>query len=446
MVAGCNRPLRDVPATEVETSSFLAAYNLDGQLSWELNLGEADYRELEVAPWGEVVLTGYLIDEPAGQGVVAAVDPQGDISWVFKPDDWMSVINYSVSPWQGKGRIEQTFLDQTRHVTCVVYPETGQPDCRVGHLYSLDWDGVVYEQLQLEGFSPFTPYSTKVELQFSPAGDVYYIHEHSMFALDIVVGFNRAGENICLYQHTAIWQWLIGGNSIYVVTDDGFLRRLNLNGEQVWQQQIAPSEYYPDLSWSPAGYLIVRDDDYLLALDADGRELWRFAPAGQRVSAPSSYTADNGMFISAWEDQGETTIDYCLHLDADGHETWRYRLPEGLWNYGQVAGPDGADGAVVLRYSTTQGIDHHICYFDAEGKEQWRFESKGIRQVIRAPAGPICFVRYGSIGVLGSTGEILWEEEVIGTETYFQGRPLIAVGPDSTIYVYCNTAAEDTKP
>jgi len=443
-MAGCERPHRDEPEVKEVTGSFLAAYNLNGQQIWELNLGEADYRKVQVAPWGEVVLTGYLVGEPAGQGVVAVVDPLGDISWVFKPDDWTSVINYSVSSWQGKGRIEQTFLDETRHVTCVVYPETGQPDCRVGHLYSLDQNGDVYDQLQLEGFSPYTPYSTKVDLQFSPTGDVYYLHEHDMFDLDLVVGFNRAGENICLYQHADLREWLIGGDSLYVCTADGYLRRLDLAGTQLWQQRIEVVVGYPELSWSPAGYLVVQNQEQqLLAQDADGRELWRFAPPDLRVSAPISYTADNGMFLSGWEDSEDSTASYRLYLDADGNEIWRYRLPENLENCWQMP---GAGSTAVLLITTNRGHDKCISYLDAVGNEQWKYEAKGLRQVIRAPTGHICYVQGGTIGLLGSTGDVLWEHEVIDIETYFQGRPLITAGLDGTVYVYYNTAVEDTKP
>ena len=243
------------------------------------------------------------------------------------------------------------------------------------------------------------------------------------------------------------------GEHVWVVTGTGVVTALDMDGNQIWQQNLQEKYGTFGLNWGYASSPLLLDnriiievlhgmrtDDpsYIVAFDAQsGSVLWRQErPTDALREAPDAYTTP-----IAYEQNGVTQIiisgaDYVTGHDPDtGREIWRAGglNPRKAANYRIVASPLAVDGMI---YAPTR--NRPLLAFRTGGEGDitesnlvWKWDAPGGPDV----PTPVCdgnrFFMVDDKGMITSldakTGEVIWgpERTIRGT---ISSSPILADG------------------
>jgi len=242
------------------------------------------------------------------------------------------------------------------------------------------------------------------------------------------------------------------GNHVWVVTGNGVVTNLDMDGKVIWMRNLQKDYGNFGLNWGYAsspilykGKLIIevlhgmRTDDpsYIVALNAkDGKEIWREERATDAMrESPDAYTTPVLL-----EHNGETQIvitggDYVTGHNPDtGSEIWRAGglNPEQRGNYRIVASPVAIDNMI---YAPTRQRPLLALPAGEKGdisdKVVWKWDSAGAPDV----PTPACDGKYfymvddrGRATCLDAkTGEVIWGPERTAQGTV-SSSPLVADG------------------
>ncbi|MCH7573142.1 MAG: PQQ-binding-like beta-propeller repeat protein [Planctomycetes bacterium] len=243
------------------------------------------------------------------------------------------------------------------------------------------------------------------------------------------------------------------GEHVWVVTGTGVVTALDMDGNQIWQQNLQEKYGTFGLNWGYASSPLLLDnriiievlhgmrtDDpsYIVAFDAQsGSVLWRQErPTDAPMESPDAYTTPVVL-----EHEGVTQIvisgaDYVTGHDPDtGAELWRAAglNPNNARNYRIVASPVAVDGMI---YAPTRVRPLLALRAGGEGDISeshlvWKWDAKGSPDV----PTPICdgsnLYMVNDSGMVtkldAKTGEVIWgpERTIRGT---ISSSPILADG------------------
>ncbi|MDP6040370.1 MAG: PQQ-binding-like beta-propeller repeat protein [Candidatus Latescibacteria bacterium] len=242
------------------------------------------------------------------------------------------------------------------------------------------------------------------------------------------------------------------GNHVWVVTGNGVVTNLDMDGKVIWARNIQKDYGSFGLNWGYAsspilykGKLIIevlhgmRTDDpsYIVALNAkDGKEIWREERATDASrESPDAYTTP-----ALLEHNGETQIvitggDYVTGHNPDtGKEIWRAGglNPQQRGNYRIVASPVVVDDMI---YAPTR--QRPLLALPAGGKGDisdkviWKWASAGAPDVPTPACDGTYFYMVDDRGratcLNAKTGEVIWGPERTAQGTV-SSSPLLADG------------------
>jgi len=152
------------------------------------------------------------------------------------------------------------------------------------------------------------------------------------------------------------------GDYVYIGTANASrkLRKLDLNGNLIWQISATPS-FFQGLEFDDSGNIYACGNDYVIKYNSSGVEQWSYQSSG-RI---------NGIDIKRYSDKLYVTADYggefpwptdgaIYVFDTSGAFIWNFGeelLNRGIGNYYQAVEVDANFVYAISEDGTTQGLD-----------------------------------------------------------------------------------------
>lgn len=182
---------------------------------------------------------------------------------------------------------------------------------------------------------------------------------------------------------------IAGGQALNNQRPDGFVIKINGNGEIIWQQTYGDdqSQHFHDIVIAPGGYAMcgysMTDesvDAWLVRIDdEEGEEIWQQAFGDEEVTERALglvLTQDNGFALAGYSAVGENAFDYYLILtNGDGDLIWQNTYDVNRWDiaYAVVQEIDGGFTAAGQQNVDDRMYSGHAINTDAAGNLNWDF-------------------------------------------------------------------------
>jgi outer membrane protein assembly factor BamB len=251
--------------------------------------------------------------------------------------------------------------------------------------------------------------------------------------------------------------------------EDAGGRLLALNPADASERWVFSQEGwgFGTVSLGPDGSIYVPASSYeadsansrLFAITPEGEHKWSVALEGNAVMVSDVAVGPDGtLYISATISDGESASSKLYAFAPDGNEMWTFDH-EG---YGGAAtvGKDGVVYTFVRVQASSESTPSKSTLFALapDGTEKWSYDIEGASSVSLAGAGLAAIGPDGTIFVPAAFGDMwgpstdrqvkLFALNPDGTEKWiwvssaFSVVPLVAIGPDGTLYLLLGTTVE----
>jgi len=152
--------------------------------------------------------------------------------------------------------------------------------------------------------------------------------------------------------------------TIYIGSHDKYLYAINPDRTKKWDfktEELINSS--PAVG--PDGMIYVGSGKNLYAVTPDGKQKWKFA-TGRFISYSSpAVGTDNTVYIGS--------TDGKLYAVKDGMQKWKFTIGDFMSAIDSSPAVGGSEGNIYVG-----SFDHYLYAVTPEGKQKWRFETKGI--------------------------------------------------------------------
>ncbi len=134
-----------------------------------------------------------------------------------------------------------------------------------------------------------------------------------------------SGDGGCVIAGTRTFLTLQAANKAYTYTDRVFLRKLDVNGDIVWDRNYESPVQYNGLERikpvSDGGYVMVGADAQIVRLDQEGNVLW-WQPVGWTITLTGVSETSDGGFVAVGTAATNNPRPAVIRLDAAGNVLW----------------------------------------------------------------------------------------------------------------------------
>ncbi len=147
---------------------------------------------------------------------------------------------------------------------------------------------------------------------------------------------------------------------LYVGSNNGYLIRLSLEGEEMWRTEVSSDNYLNGPRVSEQGTVFVGSDDgEFRAINPEGEVLWSFrTPSRVMLTRPLIF--EDKVFFG--------TVDRLFCLNHNGEEEWVYNLERRTYISSELL----VDPAGEIFFGTSAG---RMVALTADGEKNWEFSA-----------------------------------------------------------------------
>jgi hypothetical protein len=171
-------------------------------------------------------------------------------------------------------------------------------------------------------------------------------------------------------------------------SEDGWVIKLDANGNQVWQQTLGGSGDDYLLSIAPTsdgGYITAGGTDsfgaglydgWVLKLDANGNQEWQQTFGGSGVDSLASITPtnDGGFAAAGYNSSLGAGYGWVIKLDGNGNQVWQQTYVYSGDDYLNTIAPTSDGGYITAGYTGPIGEGYFYGWavkIDADGNQVW---------------------------------------------------------------------------